>query len=63
MPIKTGRPRLDTRDGFIEAFARILPYLRDEVISLGKAAKAMGISRRSLRRYMDRANAASLRRR
>ena len=41
---KTGRPRLDDRPGFKEAFATILPRLLAKEISQGQAAKALGAS-------------------
>jgi len=52
MAIQTGRPRLDARPGFSEAFARILPALLERKISKGEAARKLGISPRSLRRYL-----------
>ncbi len=50
--IKTGRPRLDDSPGFKEAFATILPRLIGGEISQGQAARELGISVRSLKRYV-----------
>ena len=50
--IKTGRPRLDDSPGFKEAFATILPRLIGKEISQGQAARELGISVRSLKRYV-----------
>ena len=50
--IKTGRPRLEDSPGFKEAFATILPRLLGEEISQGQAARELGISVRSLKRYV-----------
>ena len=50
--IKTGRPRLDDSPGFKEAFATILPRLIGREISQGQAARDLGISVRSLKRYV-----------
>ncbi len=52
--IKTGRPRLDDSPGFKEAFATILPRLIGGGISQGQAARELGISVRSLKRYVKR---------
>lgn len=52
MPVKTGRPRLDTKEGFKEAFATLLPHLRVGDISQGEAARELGMSVRSLKRYV-----------
>ena len=51
--IKTGRPRLDDSPGFKEAFATILPRLIGKEISQGQAARELGISVRSLKRYVN----------
>ncbi len=51
--IKTGRPRLDDGPGFKEAFATILPRLIGGEISQGQAARELGISVRSLKRYVE----------
>ena len=53
--IKTGRPRLDDSPGFKERFATILPRLIGREISQGQAAREMGISVRSLKRYVAKA--------
>jgi hypothetical protein len=50
--IKPGRPRLDNRQSFWEHFATILPRLIAKEISQGKAARELGISVRSLKRYV-----------
>ena len=49
---KPGRPRLDTREGFNESFAAVLPALQSGEISKGEAARRLGISHRSLNRYV-----------
>jgi hypothetical protein len=49
--LKPGRPRLD-RPAFREAFAIILPRLNAKEISQGRAARELGISVRSLKRYV-----------
>ena len=56
---KTGRPRLDRSPEFSEAFARILPALSEGKMSKGEAARRLGISRRSLTRYLQLAEATS----
>jgi len=53
--IKTGRPRLDASPGFRESFATILPRLSAGEISQGRAARELGISVRSLKRYVKQA--------
>ena len=55
MGIKSGRPRLDHDKTFREAFATLLPCLRAGVISQGQAARELGISVRSLKRYVTKA--------
>ena len=50
--MRTGRPRLDDQEGFKEAFATVLPVLRSGGISRGEAARRLGISHRSLSRYL-----------
>ena len=52
MGISAGRPRLDHDKTFRESFARILPALLERTISKGEAARRLGISPRSLRRYL-----------
>ena len=52
MPVKPGRPRLDHRPDFNDRFATILPRLRAKGISQGQAARELGISVRSLKRYL-----------
>lgn len=56
MPVRTGRPRLDHSEDFRRAFATVLPHLRVGAISQGEAAKELGISVRSIKRYRDRAD-------
>ena len=51
--IKTGRPRLDDSPGFKEACAIVLPRLIGKEISQGQAARELGISVRSLKRYLN----------
>ncbi len=54
--IKTGRPRLEDTPRFKEAFATILPRLIGGEISQGQAARELGISVRSLKRYVRQAH-------
>ena len=56
--IKTGRPRLDDSLGFRVAFATILPRLLGGEISQGQAARELGISVRSLKRYLKQGEGA-----
>ncbi len=58
--IKTGRPRLDDSPGFKEAFAIVLPRLVGGEISQGQAARELGISVRSLKRYVKRGTGESI---
>jgi hypothetical protein len=51
MSLKGGRPRLDLDPDFIRGFATVLPRLRAKEISQGQAARELGISVRSLKRY------------
>jgi predicted ArsR family transcriptional regulator len=55
--LKSGRPRLDDSPGFRERFATILPRLIAGEISQGQAARELGISVRSLKRYVKQAQA------
>jgi predicted transcriptional regulator len=55
--IKPGRPRLDDSPGFKENFATILPRLIAKEISQGQAARELGISVRSLKRYVKEEDA------
>ena len=55
MPVQTGRPRLDGREGFKEAFATLLPRLRAREISQGGAERELGVSVRSMKRYLAKA--------
>ena len=50
--VKIGRPRVDDRPDFYERFALLLPALRAGYMSRGEAARRLGISRRSLGRYL-----------
>ena len=52
---RTGRPRLSTREGFVEDFCRLLPALSGGEISKAEAARTLGISHRSLTRYLAEA--------
>ena len=61
MPVKTGRPRLDHSPDFIRRFAAVLPRLRANEISQGQAARELGISVRSLKRYARQAEAQDTR--
>ena len=56
---KPGRPRLDADPEFVQHFATVLPRLRASEISQGQAARELGISVRSLKRYAEHAEAAS----
>ena len=49
-----GRPRLYATGQFIKAFSEVLPHLESGVISQNEAAKVMGISVRSLKRYLEK---------
>ena len=49
---KSGRPRVSDSPGFIESFAAILPRLSGEEISQRQAAGELGISVRTLIRYV-----------
>ena len=53
--VKPGRPRLEHIPGFSEGFASILPRILGGDISQGKAARELGISVRSLKRYLQQA--------
>ena len=53
MAKKPGRPRLDHRPVFKDRFATILPRVRAKEISQADAAKEMGISVRSWKRYLE----------
>ena len=53
MRTRDGRPRIDGYSGFKDRFARVLPALVRGRISKGEAAKQLGISHRSLNRYLD----------
>ena len=52
-----GRPRKDTRER-LTWLKRLLPGLRDGSISKAEAARALGISHRSLGRYLARIQGA-----
>ena len=49
---KGGRPRLDHRPGFARRFAQVLRSLERGETSKAEAASLLGISRRSVNRYM-----------
>jgi len=51
--IKPGRPRLEDQEGFKEGFAIVLPRLVAKEISQGAAARELGVSVRSLKRYVE----------
>ena len=53
MDYKRGRPRLDDRPGFAEHFCRFLPALYGGNMTKAEAAKRLGISHRSLNRYLQ----------
>lgn len=52
MRVKVGRPGLATSPGFKQRFATILPRVLAKEISQGRAARELGISVRSLKRYV-----------
>ena len=58
---KGGRPRVDDRPGFYEDFCRVLPRLRAKEISQREAARRLGISVRSLKRYAERLESTATR--
>jgi hypothetical protein len=49
---KGGRPRLDAQEDFVEGFCQLLPRLSDGSMSKTEAARRLGISHRSVSRYM-----------
>ena len=51
--MKPGRPRLDDSPAFREDFATILPRIIAKEISQGQAARELGVSVRSLKRYVN----------
>ena len=53
---KGGRPRLDHRPGFARRFAQVLRSLERGETSKAEAARLLGISRRSVNRYMKLAS-------
>ena len=57
--IINGRPRLDNDPAFREGLARILPPLLAGEISQGAAARALNVSVRSLKRYVNQVTASS----
>jgi hypothetical protein len=57
---KQGRPRLDDSPGFWEGYASILPRLIAKDISQGQAARQLGISVRSLKRYVQQTEEPTL---
>ena len=48
-----GRPRIDRQQGFIKALYRVLPHVYAGTVSQRQAALEIGISARSLKRYME----------
>ena len=52
--MKTGRPRVSDRLGWAGRFAIVLPQLQAEEISQAQAARELGISVRSLKRYIEK---------
>ena len=50
---KGGRPRLGDQPDFYERLYEVMPALRDGTISKGEAARLLGISHRSLNRYLE----------
>ena len=50
---KRGRPRLGDCPDFYERLYEVLPALRDGGMSKGEAARQLGISHRSLNRYLE----------
>ena len=57
--VKSGRPRLDSNPDFVRRFATVLPSLTAGAISQGQAARELGISVRSLKRYAIKARTSS----
>ena len=53
--MKPGRPRLDHDPDFYRRFATLLPGLRAGTMSRGEASRHLGISHRSLNRYLSNA--------
>ena len=50
---RTGRPRLTDSPEFLPRLYAVLPALADGNITVADAAKLVGCSRRSIRRYRD----------
>ena len=50
---KGGRPRLDAQEDFVERFCQLLPRLSDGSMSKAEAARRLGVSVRSVGRYLD----------
>ena len=48
-----GRPRLYATGEFNEAVSEVLPHLNEGVLSQNKAARLLGISVRSFKRYLE----------
>ena len=61
MALGPGRPRLDSRDGFMKAFCRILPRVERDEITPSKAASQLGISVRSFKRYSEKISSGTIR--
>ena len=49
---KGGRPRLDAQEDFVKGFCQLLPRLNDGSMSRSEAANRLGVSHRSVSRYM-----------
>jgi len=47
-----GRPRLDAQEDFMERFCQLLPRLTDGSMSKAEAARRLGVSVRSVGRYL-----------
>ena len=47
-----GRPRLDAQEDFVERFCQLLPRLHDGSMSKAEAARRLGVSVRSVGRYL-----------
>ena len=49
-----GRPRLYATGEFVKAVCEVLPHLNANNMSQNEMARALGISVRSLKRYLDK---------
>ena len=50
---QTGRPRLDAQEDFVGGFCQLLPRLNDGSMSKAEAARRLGVSVRSVGRYLE----------